>query len=112
MKKALFIIILFCLQVISSCGIIKSSKMQENNLETFEGIAQDTKSGAVIVTDENIVYYIDGLEYWEGKYLNKKLIVTGILTKMKGVELSDSILISQNIPSKIIIKQAKYWKAK
>ena len=43
------------------------------------GIAHNGKGGALIVTEENDVYYIDKLDSWDDLYNGKKVIVSGIL---------------------------------
>ena len=106
--KANHLIIGCFLLTLSSCITLKTNKMQSNNIDVIEGVAQDAKAGAVIVANDSDVYYIDGMEYWRSKYLNKKIAVTGFVVEVKGSELSDSTLVTQNIPSKKIIRNAKY----
>ena len=47
------------------------------------GMAKDAKGGAVLITaDENVVY-IKGLEFWSPELLDKQLSVNGLLKKEK-----------------------------
>lgn len=66
MKK---IILVICLFVFSGC----SRKI------TVLGTCSNAKSGAVIVTDTNSVYFIDGIDRWSKDYMNKRVQVIGRL---------------------------------
>jgi uncharacterized membrane protein YcgQ (UPF0703/DUF1980 family) len=73
------------------------------------GKSMEAKAGAVIVTDENIIYYIDGLDYWEKKYSGKKIKVIGKIVnenlkkKDKGGEL-----IQEIVGTKRVVKNPKF----
>jgi hypothetical protein len=82
--------------------------LPNDSLIAIEGVAQDAKAGAVIIADNKDVYYINGIDSWQSKYLNKRLAVTGVLVVVSGVESNDSILVSQSQPLKKIIKKAEY----
>ena len=50
-------------------------------METSEikvtGIAKNGKAGAILLTSEDEVYYIEGVHSWEEAIYNKKIEVTG-----------------------------------
>jgi len=108
MKVYIPITVCCFLLLIISCTTTKSNKMNENDKAIIEGIAQDAKAGAVILTENNEIYYIEGLDYWKSKYLNKKLVVTGNLVETQSTEFNDSVFISQSRPSMKIIRDAKF----
>ena len=72
---------------------------------TVYGVAKDAKAGAIIITDDNEVYYIDGQDSWPEKYLNKKLKVSGWL-KEKVFDKSQAEIKVQTLTGvqKIIVK--------
>jgi len=78
--KCLVLIVL--IQVLTSCTNqdkqTQLETMKENQL-TITGIAKNAIMGAVLVTEDNSVYYIDGLESWDDTTLNKKVSATGSL---------------------------------
>lgn len=64
--------------------------MTETNLDkllgqnvTLIGAAKDAKAGAVLVTDEEDVIYIEGLPYWPDELIDKIVLVEGLLTEEK-----------------------------
>lgn len=63
------------------------------------GIAYDRKGGA-IVDSKSIHYWIEGKESWENKYLNKKVIVKGLLDIREDnpVFIDNSEIKAQGIP--------------
>ncbi|MFX1258106.1 MAG: hypothetical protein ACFFAN_09615 [Promethearchaeota archaeon] len=50
---------------------------------TLLGTAKDAKGGAVLITTDNDVIYIKGLEFWSSELLNKQVSVSGLLNKEK-----------------------------
>lgn len=52
--------------------------MEDQNM-TVTGIARNGKDGALILTKEDSVYYIDGLELWEASVNGKEISITGVL---------------------------------
>lgn len=50
-----------------------------NQTVTICGKAKHAKAGAILVLDDNTPVYLQGLEQWENKYLEKKIRVSGIL---------------------------------
>jgi hypothetical protein len=43
------------------------------------GIAKNARAGAVLLTEKNTPYYIDGVVSWDDDIKDKKIEVTGIL---------------------------------
>lgn len=60
---------------------------------TVEGIAENTKHGAVVVTKSNVSIWIDKLESWPSEYYSsgdekgKTISVTGIITKTNDIPI-------------------------
>jgi len=46
---------------------------------TVVGIAHNSKAGAMILTDNNEVYYIAGLDDWKNKFYEKRVKVSGFI---------------------------------
>lgn len=71
-NNIIYWIIFFLLILFTGCSTLKTVELS--------GIAKNAKAGAVIISnDENNVYYIDNLDYWNDEVLNKSIIVTGKL---------------------------------
>lgn len=47
------------------------------------GTAMDAKSGAVLVTADETIVYIERLDYWPPDFIGKKVSVSGILKQKK-----------------------------
>jgi RNase P/RNase MRP subunit p29 len=45
--------------------------------QIITGTAKDAKAGAVVVTTDNAVYYLDRLEAWSSDVVGKQVRVTG-----------------------------------
>ena len=52
--------------------------MEDQNI-TVIGIARNGKDGALVLTKEHSVYYVDGLEFWEDSINGKEISVMGVL---------------------------------
>ncbi|MEQ6122695.1 hypothetical protein AAON49_00675 [Pseudotenacibaculum sp. MALMAid0570] len=61
-----------------SCSITKNK-----NYIKIVGVADYSKAGAVVITNENQrAYFLDGMDPWVGDIVGKKLVVTGLLQKV------------------------------
>ncbi|MBD3339215.1 MAG: hypothetical protein GF353_08895 [Candidatus Lokiarchaeota archaeon] len=49
----------------------------------LEGIAQDAKGGAVLITNDREVIYVKDLDSWDSKVLGEKVTLEGFLKKEK-----------------------------
>lgn len=76
-----YFIIIVVLQLLSACNK-KNSDMEKI---TVRGIAQQGKGGALLITDDKIVYYIDALDAWDAELVGKQIEATGLLK----IELMD-----------------------
>lgn len=63
----------------NACYQQKSKENMEDQNITVIGTARNGKDGALVLTREDSVYYIDGLESWEGAINGREIRVTGIL---------------------------------
>ena len=50
---------------------------------TLDGTARDAKGGAVLLTDDNIPIYIEGLDSWPPAIDGSRISVNGVLKKEK-----------------------------
>ena len=50
-----------------------------NKKITITGTAQNAKGGAIVITKDSSIYYIDGLPYWEDDVVNTSIKVSGEL---------------------------------
>ncbi|MGQ3060094.1 hypothetical protein [Flavobacterium sp.] len=73
----LLLYILFSTAMLGNLAIDTQDKIR------ITGIATDAKAGAVVLDDTGTPYYVDGLDHWEEKYLDKVVNVTGELKKVK-----------------------------
>ncbi|WP_294822090.1 hypothetical protein [uncultured Flavobacterium sp.] len=74
---------LLLLYILFSAGFPVSQISQATDRIRITGIAADAKAGAIVLDDMGMPYYIDGLDHWEEKYIDKVVIVTGELKKVK-----------------------------
>lgn len=54
------------------------NNMEDQNITVF-GTARNGKDGALVLTKEDSVYYVDGLEFWEDSVNSNEISVTGVL---------------------------------
>jgi len=54
-----------------------------NNEITVVGVAQNAKAGAVLLTEKQGIYYLEGYSYWKKKKLGKPVTITGSLRVIK-----------------------------
>jgi len=67
------------LVIFNACYNGKPQNNMEEQSITVMGIARNGKDGALISTQEDSVYYIEGLEFWEASLNGKEISVTGVL---------------------------------
>ena len=78
--KSVIVLIIFVIS--ASCSykyITKALSPMERTKATVIGIAHNSKAGAIILTDDNEVYYIAGLGEWNDKFYEKKINVSGFI---------------------------------
>ena len=46
---------------------------------TLTGIAKNARAGAVLLTKDNVPYYIEGVESWDDDIMDKRIEVSGTL---------------------------------
>jgi hypothetical protein len=75
---------------LSTCKVMPEDKIK------IKGITGNSKSGAVVVTDDNSMYFIDGVKNWKSSELEKLIEVEGVLKEeLKKNQINDSILIQK-----------------
>jgi len=73
------------------------------------GTAWNAKAGAVVVTNKEAVYYVDGLDLWDKKFYGKKVKVTGKLVLVNHPKRrKDEPLVQEMEGTQRIIKKAKW----
>ncbi len=85
--KSAIIIITFSIS--ASCSykhITKALSPMEKTKITVVGIAHNSKAGAMILTDNNEVFYIAGLDDWKNKFYEKRIKVGGFLNTENFIE--------------------------
>lgn len=60
-----------------------SQKTLENQRVTIEGVAHNAVLGAVIVKENGMPVYVEGLSEWPQNVLGKKVLAKGLLTQKK-----------------------------
>lgn len=74
-----------------------------------KGKALNGKAGALIENEDGI-YYIQEMDYWPKKYINKNIRVTGELALIQSYPITDTInkLYSQNPGNRLMVINPKY----
>ncbi|MBL7871216.1 MAG: hypothetical protein JNM78_06370 [Cyclobacteriaceae bacterium] len=70
------------LLLILVCGCVTKSGEKTNNMDTtitVSGLAQNGKGGALLLTLDSLIYYIEGVDFWNAEVVGKKIQATGIL---------------------------------
>ncbi len=94
-------------------GILFSTLLLAQDTE-IKGTAYNRKGGAVVATD-SLHYWIEGKNYWEDKYFDKTIIVTGelVLRNDNPVFLDTGKLKVQGIPvhtqEELENNRKRYW---
>ena len=71
--------------------------------QTITGTAKDAKAGAVVVTTDNAVYYLDKLEAWSSDVVGKQVRVTGkVVVKKPGKHKENEISAEITTPINVI----------
>ena len=81
----------------------------------LHGITRDAKGGAVLITSDEYVIYIKGLDSWPSELVDRALFVSGVL---KREELIPDPVIDKNgaistgaIGEQLVLEEAEYSKA-
>lgn len=93
-NRLLIFLLFYCLTLVTSCNnsrkeqnekglITKNNKTMQNSKRTFVGRAVMVNGIAKFVWDLSMSesFYLEGLKFWESKYLNKNIKVEGTLIK-------------------------------
>jgi len=83
---------------------------------TLLGLAKDAKGGAVIITTDNNVIYIKGLQSWSPDMADSLVSVTGLLKREKiipdPITEKDGAISTGAFGEQLVIVNAKYSKTK
>ncbi len=87
-----------------SCNGLDSQRI------TIFGKAMDAKAGAIVISDDNGFYYLDGVDYWDKKFYGKKVKVTGILVieKREAKQKEEEEIVQEIVGTKKIIRNSKW----
>lgn len=70
------------IQTLFACNT-KKSQVKPNSIKenqtTIIGVANNAKMGGIILTEDNDLFYIDGVDSWDDGVVGKKVKVTGTL---------------------------------
>lgn len=83
------------------------AEMSQENI-TVKGTAMDAKAGAVVVTEDEKIYYLDGLDYWDEDVAGKEVEVKGELFKIEH-ESKPGEPISQGMEGTQLIIKNPTW---
>ncbi len=85
------VLVLFAVLIAGCASSKKNSKI------TVTGIAENVKAGAIVITDDSVFYYVDGLYYWD-ENTGRRVTVTGELDviKLAAVKAEDNDIIRQD----------------
>jgi hypothetical protein len=104
-----FIVVILLLFLLFSCGISNYEKIK------VEGIAEDAKAGATVVTDDGNCYSISDKESWGYRY-GERIKVSGRLEVIEYPKKgNDSILVTQILRKQVIhhpLIRVKWWSGK
>lgn len=99
--------------IISSCNSSSTEGLMKENKINIIGKAYNGKGGALIITETNETYYIEGLDSWEDSMLEKNIEITGYIysENFKEEDLKDETGAWKQgmIGEKLSVKKAK-WK--
>ncbi len=73
---------LYGVMFICSCNVNRDKsnpETMEGKTITITGVAQNGKDGALIKTDDQKVFYVEGLASWDDAVHGKRVEVTGLL---------------------------------
>jgi hypothetical protein len=93
------------LLLIVSCFIY--GKPESLKIEVI-GKAMNAKGGAVVISDDNGVFYLDGLDKWNEKFYEKKVKVTGKLMIKEWEKRDDGEIRAEIAGPQKIIKKPKW----
>lgn len=71
--------LLFALLGLTACArpAIEARVVDKRPVETFIGLARDSKASAVLLTDDGRAFHIDGLDYWPAELEGRRVRVDG-----------------------------------
>jgi hypothetical protein len=76
-KSGTSVLLLF---LVCGCGTKSSETINNmNSAITVSGLAQNGKGGALLITSNNMIYYIEGMDFWNADVISKPIQATGIL---------------------------------
>ncbi len=114
--SAKIMLILVILAVAAFLIFMAASKGKAENSGkkvTLSGTARDAKGSAVLMTDNDDVVYIDGLDSWPADVLGKRVRVTGVLREKKYLPspvVDETGAISQGAEGNQSVLEKATWK--
>ena len=75
---------------------------------TVTGIAQNAKGNATVVTAEEHVYFLYGVENWEEDYYGKRVTVSGKLKLITAEKSGEYPYVAQWVGTRKYIKKPKW----
>jgi uncharacterized membrane protein YcgQ (UPF0703/DUF1980 family) len=96
-----------------SVDLNKCSDNPNKHRITVVGTAIVIKNDAVVRTDDSLLYYLDGIYYWDDEYLGKRVKVTGKLFiqkyhEKKNTNTEITAIGQQDYGTRKLIKKPKW----
>jgi hypothetical protein len=98
---------------------ISCTSQKEKSMETklaITGIAKNSKAGAIVLTTDSNIYYVEGMDRWSDEVENTMVTVTGEMytteTKAEDLKNEKGEYTQGSVGVKKIIKQAIVQKKK
>ncbi len=99
-----------------SVNLNQCSNNPDTTKITVVGTAVDIKHHAAVLTDDSLLYYLDGIDHWDVKYMGKRVKVTGKLVATKvyppaknsNPNITPQPRLQPQLHDGIILKKAKW----
>ncbi len=94
-----------------SVNLNQCSNNPDTTKITVVGTAIVIKNQAAVRTDDNLLYYLDGIWDWDVKYKGKRVKVTGIIKEFPPVKSKDpriKMIPQPRLRDGVLIKKTKW----
>lgn len=86
----------------------------ENRKEVYDkitviGLAENAKAGAIVITKDSLIYYVDRLTEWPTEFYSRQVKVVGYFTIKEGVRPKEGEDTPQQIEGKKKIVKDAVW---
>lgn len=88
--------------------LFQSCSIAGSKVQSIEGIAADAKRSAVVLTDQNVPYYLEGVSHWDSIIIGKRIVVEGVIEEVVFYPDSSNIQKQEIRSSYKLIKSPEY----